>query len=126
LILNIFNIHGIWGLDSKDNERRLKMSKIIVDEIKNKENVILAGDFNVNPNTKTIENIELYLKNVFKDELKTTFNMKQKVGKGYVTSVVDMIFVSKYINAIRHYCPDLDISDHLPMVCILELENKNP
>ena len=121
LKLNIFNAHGIWGFDGKDNEGRLKMSKIIVDEVKDKKNVILAGDFNVKPNTKTIQNIEKYLKNVFKGELTTTFNMKQKVGEGYATSVVDMVFVSKNIRVIKHFCSEVDISDHMPLVCILEL-----
>jgi len=120
--LNIFNIHGIWGIDGKDNERRLKMSKIIVDKIKDKQNVILAGDFNVQPNTKTIQDIEKYLKNVFKDELQTTFNTKRKeVVGGYSTAVVDMIFVSKNIKVLYGHCLAVDVSDHFPLVCILEL-----
>src|SRR3989344_1282049 len=92
--LTIINVHGIWGFDGEDNERRLKMSQMIVDKIKGEKNVILAGDFNVRPETETIRNIEKYLKNVFKDELKSTFNMKRKKDGGYATSVVDMIFVS--------------------------------
>ena len=59
-IVNVFNTQGIWGLDGDDNERRLKMSRTILDRIKGKRNVILAGDFNVKPNTKTINNIEKY------------------------------------------------------------------
>ena len=82
-IVNVFNTQGIWGLDGDDNERRLKMSRTILDRIKGKRNVILAGDFNVKPNTKTINNIEKVLINVFKDELKTTFNMKRKTDPGY-------------------------------------------
>ena len=121
LKLNIFNVHGIWGFDGEDNKRRLKMSEVIVNEIKDKENVILAGDFNVKPNTKTIQNIEKYLINVFKDELQTTFNMKYKDNKGYATSVVDMVFVSRNIKVLNHFCPKKDISDHFPLVCILEL-----
>jgi len=121
LKLNVFNIHGIWGLDGKDNKRRLKMSKIIVEQIKDKENVILAGDFNLQPKTKTIKNIEKYLVNVFKNELKTTFNMKHKNLGGYATAVVDMIFVSRNIEIVDHYCPQVDISDHLPLVCTFKL-----
>lgn len=119
---HIYNIHGIWGLDGNDNEKRLKMSETIVDEIKNKKNIILAGDFNVRPDTKTIKNIEKYLKNVFKDELTTTFNVKRKSEPGgYATSVVDMIFVSPDMKVVDHYCPDEDISDHLPLVCVFEI-----
>jgi len=121
LKLNIFNVHGIWGLDGKDNRRRLKMSETIVNEIKDKGNVVLAGDFNSLPNTKTIQNIEKYLINVFKDELTTTFNMKQKDKEGYATSVVDMVFVSKNIKVLDYSCPSVDISDHLPLVCVFDL-----
>jgi len=115
--LNVFNVHGIWGLDGMDNKRRLAMSDIIVSEVKDKENVIFAGDFNVNPNTETIGNIEKHLRNVFRNELKTTFNMKRKEKPGYATSVVDMIFTSKNIEVLNHTCPQVDISDHLPLVC---------
>lgn len=122
-ILHIYNTQGIWGFDGKDNQRRLKMSQTIVNEIKNKNNIILAGDFNVSPKTKTIQNIKKYLSNVFNNKLTTTFNLKRK-GKGnYATAVVDMIFVSKNIKVLDKYCPPVDISDHLPLVCLLEVDN---
>lgn len=119
--LNIYNIHGIWGFDGWDSERRLNMSKIIVDHIKDQSNVILGGDFNLRPETKTIVNIEKYLKNIFKNELKTTFNMKHKTDERYAEAVVDMIFVSPNIKVVEHYCPQVDVSDHLPLVAILEI-----
>lgn len=121
LRLNIFNTHGIWGRSGKDNPSRLKMSEAIINEIKDKENVILAGDFNLQPSTETIRNIEKYLINVFKDELTTTFNMKRKDENGYSTAVVDMIFVSPNIKILERFCPKVDISDHLPLVCSLEI-----
>lgn len=119
--VNTYSVHGIWGFDGEDSERRLAMSKTIVDEVKDKENVILAGDFNLNPHTKTIKNIENYLQNVFKNELASTFNMKHKKLAGYATAAVDMIFVSKSIKIINHYMPDVDVSDHMPLVCELEI-----
>lgn len=118
--LNVFNTHGIYGLEGKDHARRLHMSQTIVDAIKAKQNVILAGDFNLPPNTKTIRNVEKHLTNVFKDELVTTFNMKRKDNQDYGKVVVDMIFVSKNIKVLEHYCPKVDISDHFPLVCALE------
>lgn len=116
-----YNVHGIWGFDGEDSPRRLMMSKTIVDEIKNKEKVILAGDFNVQPYTKTIGNIEEHLQSVFKNELVSTFNMKYKKLSSYATAVVDMIFVSKSITIGNHYMPNVDISDHMPLVCELEI-----
>lgn len=120
-VVNVFNTQGIWGLDGDDNERRLGMSKIILAQVKDKDNVILAGDFNVKPNTKTINNIEKLLINVFKDELTTTFNMKRKTNPGYAIAVVDMIFVSKNIEIVSHNCPQVDVSDHLPLVCTFNI-----
>jgi endonuclease/exonuclease/phosphatase family metal-dependent hydrolase len=119
--LHVFNTHGPWGLDGKDNEKRLIMSKVIAEQMKEKEFAILAGDFNVQPDTKTIENIERYLVNVFKNELKSTFNMKRKTNPGYATAVVDMVFVTKNISVLDKSCPNVDVSDHLPLVCTLEL-----
>lgn len=119
--INSYSVHGIWGFDGEDSARRLKMSKIIVEEIKNRKDVILAGDFNLKPSTKTIKNIEGYLQNVFGKELIRTFNMKHKKLPGYATAAVDMIFVSKHFKVINHYMPNVDVSDHMPLVCEIEI-----
>jgi endonuclease/exonuclease/phosphatase family metal-dependent hydrolase len=123
-ILNVFNLHGIWGLDGGDTPQRLEMSKRIIEQITNKQNTVLTGDFNLKPNTKTITNIEAHLKNVFKDQLTTSFNLKRKNLEkfpGYATAVVDMLFVSVDLNILAAECPQVDISDHLPLVCEIEL-----
>lgn len=118
--LNVFNTHGIWGHDGKDTKRRLQMGEMIINQIKDKSNVILAGDFNLFPTTTTVRNIGKHLKSVFSNELQTTFNMKLKPHPGnYSTSAVDMIFVSKNIHIFEKYCPNVDVSDHLPLVCVL-------
>lgn len=118
---NAYSVHGIWGFDGKDNARRLEMSETIVSEIKDKDNVILAGDFNLNPNTNTIKNIEVYLQNIFSNELTSTFNMKHKNIPGYATAVVDMILVSKHFQVVNHYMPNVDVSDHMPLICEIEI-----
>lgn len=119
--LNVFNTQGIWGLDGDDNERRLNMAKTIVKEIGDKENVVLAGDFNVKEKTKTVGIIEERLTNVFKGELKSSFNMKRKKDGGFGTAVVDMIFVSKEIKIVEHYVPKVDVTDHMPLAVVLEI-----
>lgn len=122
-LYNFYNLHGIWGYDSTDTKARLKMSDIILDQARDKKRVILAGDFNIVPSSKTIRKIEQHLNNVFKDELTTSFNLKRKdlvKSPGYATSVVDMIFVSDDIKVVDHYCPQVDVSDHLPLVCEFE------
>lgn len=117
--LLVCNLHGIWGLDGIDNNDRLKMSELIVKQVRGKEKVILTGDFNLKPNTQTIANIEKHLTNVFKDELKTTFNLNRKDLErfpGYASAVVDMIFTSQDIVVTKHTCPQVDVSDHLPLI----------
>lgn len=83
--LNILNIHGPWGFDGKDNEKRFQTLSIIQKKLKNKKNIILAGDFNLNPNTQFIKTLEEELINVFKNKIKTSFNVKknliQETGK---------------------------------------------
>ncbi len=120
--VNIFNTHGIVGPDRRDSPRRLEMAKTIIHEIGNSKNVILAGDFNVQPDTKTVQMIEGKLASVFGDELKTSYNMSRKTDPHYAMGVVDMIFVSRSIKVLEHYCPIVDISDHLPLVAILDIK----
>lgn len=120
--LNIFNTQGIWGLDGFDNEKRLKMGSYIAERVKNKGNVILAGDFNMEANTESINRIEKYLINVFKNDNRvTSFNIKRKTNPGYATAVVDMIFVSPDVKTLKHFSPNEDVSDHLPLVCEFEV-----
>ena len=115
--LNVYNLQGVWDLrGDNDSEARLHMSQVIVDAIQGKSNVILGGDTNAQRHTKTIANIEQHLTNVFGDELVSSFNMRRKTNPGYATAVVDMLFVSPNIQVLEHECPDIDISDHLPLV----------
>jgi endonuclease/exonuclease/phosphatase family metal-dependent hydrolase len=73
------------------------------------------------PNTQVVKNIEQHLVSVFKDELTTTFNMKQKSNPGYATSVVDMMFVSADVKVADHECLQVDVSDHLPLIVTLDV-----
>lgn len=118
--LNAFSVHGIWGTDGEDNPRRKEMGDIIISEIKDKENVIMGGDFNLLPHTETVKNIEKHVDSVFKESLARTFNMKYKTDGGYATAAVDMIFVSQGIKVLDKKCLDIQVSDHLPLVVELE------
>lgn len=118
--LNVFNVHGIWGLDGNDNVRRHGMVDLILEKIEGSENVVLAGDFNMNPNTEAIGKLKEAVKSVFGNSLKSTFNMKRKTEGGYATAAVDMMFVSPNIRIIDKKNPDVDVSDHLPLVVTIE------
>lgn len=119
--LDIFCIHGEWDFHGNDSPARTHMGNVILDKIKGKEHVLLAGDFNMFPHTLCIDGIEEMLTNVFKDELKTTFNLKHKDTSAFGNSVVDMMFVSPEIKVVNHYMPDVDVSDHMPLIAELEV-----
>lgn len=118
--LHVFNLHGVWGFDGDDNPDRLEMSRKIVKEISGKSPAVLMGDFNVQPNTQTIDQIEEHMVNVFKDELSTSFNMRHKTNPSYGTAVVDMIFATSELKIISKSCPEDDVSDHKPLVVEVE------
>lgn len=115
--INDYNLQGVWGYrNGSDNPERLKMSTTIVKQIKGLKNVVLTGDFNCQEGTKTINNIEKHVINIFKGERNSTFNMNQKTDVGYATSIVDFIFASKDLKLINKSMPQVNISDHYPLV----------
>lgn len=118
--INAYNVHGIWGFDGQDTERRLEMADLILAATDSHEHVVVAGDFNVHERTETIRRLETKLQNVFKDERTTSFNMQRKTNPGYATAIVDFVFVSHDLTALTHTQPTVDVSDHLPLVCELE------
>lgn len=122
--INVFNMQGVWDLDGDNysNERR-RMSEVMIEATKGLPNVILTGDTNAKPSNQAIRNIT-HLTSVFGDDLKTTFNMQRKDNPGYATAAVDMIFVSPHITVLERSCPDVDISDHLPLITKLSFENR--
>ncbi len=121
--LHMFNTQGIWGIDGRDSDRRLLMGRSITEQIHSFSHVIVAGDFNVNPDTQSMRCIEKHLSNIFKNELTSTFNMSHKTNPGYATAVVDMIFASPSIRIIKKSCPEVDISDHLPLLATFEINS---
>jgi endonuclease/exonuclease/phosphatase family metal-dependent hydrolase len=117
--LNLFNAHGVWGTDGRDNSKRLMMSRIITEKIRGKKNVILSGDFNADIYAQTIRNIEKHLRNVFKYRLKSSFNLKHKSDK-FGEFVVDMVLTSRDIEITESYCPSADVPDHMPLVIVFD------
>lgn len=127
IALHVLNTQGIWGEDGLDTPRRIQMGKLIAAEaasISKDDPVILAGDFNTDPETEAMSYVSAKLRNVFKDELSCSFNLQHKdltKYPGYAKAVVDMMFVSDGIKVLSHECPQVNVSDHLPLVATLEI-----
>lgn len=117
----LVNVHGVWGTDGEDSPIRSRMVDLILTQIVGKSSVIVAGDFNFGSHTEAAKTLGNHLSSVFERRLTTTFNMQRKTDPGYATAAVDMIFISNEISVITANCPKVEISDHLPLVCELEL-----
>lgn len=121
-IINLYNFHGVWDLNGDNpSEARQDMVRTISQEVKGKKNVILTGDTNAKSTNPALQPLETSLKSVFGHDLKTTFNMRRKDNPGYATAAVDLMYVSPEINILTKDCPDVDVSDHLPLVVSFEL-----
>jgi len=120
--INVINVHGVWDLDGdRDSPERHKMVQAIVERSENQPRTIVGGDTNAKSSNPVWRELENQLKPVFGPELKTTFNMRHKDNPGYASAPVDLIFVSPDINILERTAPDVDISDHLPLVVTLEI-----
>lgn len=120
--LNVYNLHGIWDpAGDRYSPERQRMTQVIINEVKDKQNVVLTGDSNAAAGNQVFTEIGRHLKNVFDPALKSTFNMRQKTDTGYATAAVDIIYVSPDIEVLSSVCPDVDVSDHRPLVATLNV-----
>ena len=124
--LNVYNFQGVWDLDGDNaSPERQNMVEAILDATSGKQHVIVAGDTNAKHTNPAMRRLETPFTNVLGDSITTSFNMRRKENPGYATAVVDMIYVSNDFHILEGRCPDVDISDHLPLVATLEMiENK--
>lgn len=121
-LVNFINFHGVWGLEGEaDSPDRKKMSDALLGAAAGKPRCILVGDTNAKPVNPALQRVEEKLVSVFGDTLASTFNMRQKDNPGYASAAVDMIFVSQDVRVISKAVPDVDISDHLPVIATVEI-----
>lgn len=120
-LLSIVNFHGLWNNQGKtDTEDRLVQSRNIVAYMKTLSmEFVLCGDFNLLPNT---ESLQMITRELDCRELVTEFNIKSTRTSLYTkpNKFADYIFVSKGIKVIDFsVLPDV-VSDHAPL--LLEIE----
>lgn len=125
----IGNMHGTAQPSNElDTEIRVEQSQIVLDSIKNEKiTQIIGGDFNLLRNTKSIQMFEEFrYKNLIKEfDIKATRNRvaweRFKNDPNFVKQYdSDYIFVTNDVSTKSLKVPDVEISDHLPL--ILEFE----
>lgn len=118
--LVICNVHGIWSPGSKiDTPQRIEQSKKIKEFLSTqKGGKIVCGDFNLTLNTKSVKMLEEDLKNLIREFNieRTRSRLNPFFGKSNFQKFADYTFVSKEVEVKNFSVPDIEISDHLPMI----------
>lgn len=129
-VINLLNVHGkVLPGCKKDTPARIKQSNTIIEFMKGKEGLkVIGGDFNLNPDTKSVAMFEeAGYRNLIKDfGIKNTRNeisWKQfQNGPGFVKQYfADYVFVSKDVKVTKFEVPYNEISDHLPLILDFEV-----
>ncbi len=125
--LHIANIHGKTRPGHKlDTPTRIKQSEKIIKFFGNLTGpVIIGGDFNLFNKTKSVSLFEL---NEYRDLIKE-FKIKDTRGKinkkiyqsSNIQYYADYCFVSKDVKVKTFTVPDLEVSDHLPLILEFEI-----
>ncbi len=125
--LMVSNVHGLWnGLGKTDTPDRLKQSHQIHAFVQSQKCPhILCGDFNLRPDTKSIELLGDQWRN-----LVTEFNVTSTRTPLYdkEEAYADYIFVSPDIEVNAFSVLDAVVSDHAPLYLdftVLPLKNEN-
>ena len=120
--LFVCNFHGISRpVDKLDNPERILQSKTLIEFFKRKTSVIIGGDFNAFPNTKSIKMFsdQGYADLIDVYAVKNTRN--RHVWERYPDTkqyYSDYAFLSASVRCTQFVVPNNEVSDHLP----LELE----
>jgi endonuclease/exonuclease/phosphatase family metal-dependent hydrolase len=115
LPLTIINFHGLWNGQGKgDSVDRLNQSKKIKEFIETlRGNVVMCGDFNLLPNTESIQILEdIGLKNLIKEAGVTSTRTSHYTKS---EKFADYAFVSKALEVKDFKVLSEEVSDHSPL-----------
>jgi len=121
--LRVMNLHGIWTADKIGDSRTIAEVNFISERIKAKDTpTILAGDFNLLPETKSIKMINKEMINLIStNNIKTTRpEFKNHMEEG--NNIVDYIFINNKVKCNKFEVLDTEISDHLSLVLEFDIK----
>jgi hypothetical protein len=129
-VLFLGEVHGKASPGTKmDTSVRIKQSEKIINFFNNKKGPkIIGGDFNLNPDTKSVALFEeTGYRNLIKDfKIKSTRNNISwenfKDVPGFVKQYfADYVFVSPDVKVKNFEVPYIEVSDHLPQILDFEI-----
>lgn len=113
--LTVCNLHGLWQDSGKgDTKEREMQTKTILDALEGKGGQhVLCGTFNLSPETKSVTSFESRYRNLVKE-----YHV-EKTRSGLSAEPLrysDYVFVSPDTAVKSFSVPDIEVSDHLPLV----------
>lgn len=120
-VITVINVHGLTfrGDDKLDRPERLEQSRLIKEfALKENDSVIICGDFNILPQAESISTFsDSFTDLIKKYGISTT---RSKISPWYGTpgemKFSDYAFVSPNIEITSFKVPDVEVSDHLPLI----------
>ncbi len=108
----ILNIHGLWTPTKDDTPERIAQSEKILEFVRDREPLVLCGDFNLAPDTQSIALLGTQMRNLIREYgITTTRNALYTKPVRFA----DYVFV-KHIDVKDFTVPQIVVSDHLPMI----------
>ena len=111
----VLNVHGLWNGKGKDDVlEKIAQSKIIREFMDNIDgSKILCGDFNLNPDTESIQIVGKGMKNLIKEfAIPTTRNSIYFSKPGKTEKFADYIFTTPDIEVKNFEVLPDEVSDH--------------
>ena len=116
-IIQILNLHGTYSKNKCDNERTIKQCKYVLDAAKRKDiPTIIVGDFNLFPESKSIQILNKEFRNLIDEYNITTTRPDFVDSRDVGNNVVDYIFVNDKIKVNNFKVFNTIISDHFPLI----------
>ncbi len=125
-ILHVINFHGLAQPgDKTDDLNRIKQSKGLVDFCRaSSAPKIIGGDFNLLPDTQSVR---MFSENGYHDlisdfKIKTTRNrLAWEKYPGHEIYYSDFVFAGPKLKVTSFAAPQIEVSDHLPLVVNIEV-----
>lgn len=118
--LTVINFHGLSEPGDKlDTSERLLQSKKLIEFMQGEKNAIVGGDFNLLPET---ESVRSFVRAGFRDLIKewkiSSTRSRSNIEKysAHPQYFADFAFASPQLKVRNFEVPDLEISDHLPLI----------
>lgn len=120
--LRLINYHGIWSKDKRGTDKTKKACETIRDfGLQAKGALVICGDFNLFPDTDSIEVLNQQFKNLCNEYNILSTRPETNELSDLSRNVVDYLLVNEKVKVNDFEVLQSDVSDHLPLIMDFDL-----